>query len=78
MKEQLKSENSRNGKKAFRAFIKSATVGRRRGVCYDWTFEHGQLWINGNDGSAWSVVDAEGGPAVDGFDFEQVSEPEEF
>ena len=38
-------------------------------------FEHGQWWITHlPSGAAWSVCDAEGGPAVDGFDFEQVSE----
>lgn len=41
-------------------------------------FEHGQWWITELEtGAAWSVVDAEGGHAVDGFDFEQVSEGDE-
>lgn len=40
-------------------------------------FEHGQWWVTCNCGAAWSVVDAEGGPAVDGFDFEQVSDGDE-
>lgn len=40
-------------------------------------FEHGQWWIVDNvTGAQWSVVDAEGGTSVDGFDFEQVSEGE--
>lgn len=41
-------------------------------------FEHGQWWITCiGCGAQWSVCDAEGGPAVDGFDFEQVTEGEE-
>lgn len=37
-------------------------------------FEHGQWWItNVLSGRQWSVVDAEGGRAVDGFDFEMVT-----
>jgi hypothetical protein len=44
-----------------------------RHICAD--FEHGQWWItNLRSGAQWSVVDAEGGLAVDGFDFEQVTE----
>ncbi len=36
-------------------------------------FEHGQWWITNLDsGAQWSVVDADGGPAIDGFDFERV------
>jgi hypothetical protein len=41
-------------------------------------FEHGQWWIENHKTNAiWSVVDAEGGTAVDGFDFEKVTEGEE-
>ena len=41
-------------------------------------FEHGQWWITDLDtGAQWSVNDARGGSAVDGFDFEQVSRGEE-
>ena len=41
-------------------------------------FEHGQWWItNQESGAQWSVVDAEGGLSVDGFDFEQVTEGDE-
>jgi hypothetical protein len=41
-------------------------------------FEHGQWWLtNLASGACYSVVDAEGGSAVDGFDFEQVSEGDE-
>jgi hypothetical protein len=37
-------------------------------------FEHGQWWITCVDcGAQWSVVDAEGGPSVGGFDFELVT-----
>jgi hypothetical protein len=38
-------------------------------------FEHGQWWVTcGECGAQFSVVDADGGAAVDGFDFEQVTE----
>ena len=38
-------------------------------------FEHGQWWVENRDtGAQWSVVDAEGGQSVDGFDFENVTE----
>lgn len=41
-------------------------------------FEHGQWWITDmRTFAVYSVVDAEGGPAVDGFDLEQVSAGEE-
>jgi hypothetical protein len=41
-------------------------------------FEHGQWWVTVNgSGAQYSVVDAEGRTAVDGFDFEQVTEGEE-
>jgi len=40
-------------------------------------FEHGQWWVSLRNGAAYSVVDAEGGPAMDGFDFEQVSQGDE-
>ena len=44
------------------------------GEQYQFDFEHGQWWVSElGTGRQWSVVDAEGGPAVDGFDFEQVS-----
>jgi hypothetical protein len=33
-------------------------------------FEHGQWWVLCLCGESWSVVDAESGTAVDGFDFE--------
>ncbi len=36
-------------------------------------YEHGQWWIeNPETGAVWSVVDAEGGNAIDGFDFEPI------
>ena len=49
---------------------------KRKGV--NAYFEHGQWWITLLDGSQYSVIDAEGSLAVDGFDFEQVSEGEEY
>ena len=47
-------------------------------LCLKPFFEHGQWWIeNVDNGAQYSVVDAEGGASVDGFDFEQVTEGEE-
>lgn len=47
---------------------------RADAVSLNTVFEHGQWWIvNRFTGAQWSVVDAEGGPAIDGFDFEQVT-----
>ena len=40
-------------------------------------FEHGQWWIIRNDGSQYSIVDAEGPGTTNGFDFEMVTEPGE-
>jgi hypothetical protein len=41
-------------------------------------FEHGQWWVSCVDcGAQWSVVDAEGGTSLDGFDLEQVSDGDE-
>jgi hypothetical protein len=48
----------------------------RRGLTAD--FEHGQWWVTHRlSGAQWSVVDAEGGRAVLGLDFERVTEGEE-
>jgi hypothetical protein len=41
---------------------------------YGVVFEHGQWWINADNGAQWSVCDATGGDAIDGFTFEQISE----
>jgi hypothetical protein len=41
-------------------------------------FEHGQWWLTcGSCGAQWSVCDAVDGPAVDGFDFEEVTQGDE-
>ncbi len=55
------------------AFAASDYVSQTGGF-FDVDFEHGQWWITGENGAQWSVMDAEGGPAIDGFDFERVSE----
>jgi len=74
----LKSTRRENGPAAHSAFNDSDECRRHDTLCddgtTDWNFEHGQLWITCTCGAAWSVVDAEGGPAVRGFDFEQVSQ----
>lgn len=45
---------------------------------YSFDFEHGQWWVTCREtGCQWSVVDAEGGASVDGFDFEVVTEGSE-
>jgi hypothetical protein len=68
----LKTETNTGpmGRRIVRAAHKALGRGRYRA-----DFEHGQWWIEHRpSGAQWSVVDAEGGPAVDGFDFEQVTE----
>jgi hypothetical protein len=37
-------------------------------------FEHGHWWVTCRDGSQYSVEDATGGPSIDGFDFECVTD----
>lgn len=49
---------------------------RRRNINAD--FEHGQWWITHlPTGAQWSVGDAEGSSAIDGFCFEQVTSGDE-
>lgn len=51
------------------------TTDERDDRDFDAFYEHGQWWITDRvTGRQWSVVDAEGGKSVDGFDFEVVSE----
>jgi hypothetical protein len=48
--------------------------GDRNASGFSFDFEHGQWWVTElGTGAQWSVVDAEGGDSVDGFDFEQIS-----
>ena len=71
----LKTENPKTSE---RRIIRAAhaILGRRRPLSA--VYEHGQWWIEDRDsGAQWSVVDAEGGRSVDGFDFEQVTQGEE-
>lgn len=44
---------------------------------FDTAFEHGQWWISCKNGAQFSVVDAEGGESINGFDFEEVTPPDE-
>lgn len=69
----LKTENPKNGLKAIIAFFEQKGIKRLKKKEYDYTFEHGQLWITHIDGAQWSVEDAEGPGTINGFDFEQVS-----
>jgi hypothetical protein len=42
-------------------------------------FEHGQWWVTCPAcGAQWSVCDATGGRSVGGFDFEQVTEGDDY
>jgi hypothetical protein len=71
----LKTEtNTGKMEKRIRAAA-SKRFGKRSGV--NTNFEHGQWWVTLVSGAQYSVVDAEGGPAIDGFDFEQVTEADE-
>lgn len=71
---------------ALKCETNTATMNRRitkvakirfPGKALDVYFEHGQWWVILSTGAIYSVVDGEGGPSIDGFDFEQVSEGEE-
>lgn len=69
----MKLKTETNNARIEKRILESAEVllnGRR--LCAE--FEHGQWWVIDLDsGATWSVVDAEGGRAYDGFDFEQIS-----
>lgn len=73
LKTEINTEEVRDDIQAA-AYI-SISIGRAHFVTPH--FEHGQWWVTCDCGAAWSVVDAEGGPAVYGFDFEQVSNGDE-
>ena len=74
----MKLKTEQNTKSMMNRVLKAARISlRERKLQAD--FEHGQWWISSlKTGAQWSVVDAEGGPAVNGFDFEMVTEPEEY
>jgi len=78
LREPLKSETDTE---EMRSRVLAAFMASDHGAApgqYGADFEHGQWFIsNRTTGRQWSVVDAEGGPAIDGFDFEVVSEGEE-
>ncbi len=58
------------------AFEVSDHAGNHETLTAD--YEHGQHWINCTGcGASWSVVDSEGGPTIDGFDFEEIAEGDE-
>lgn len=48
------------------------------GECIEPIFEHGQWYIvNVASGAVWSACDGEGGPAIDGFVFEEIDKGDE-
>jgi hypothetical protein len=47
--------------------------GIEAGDFYETVFEHDQWWVICENGAQYSVVDTTGG--IDGFDFEQVTPP---
>lgn len=58
------------GRRAVKAFHSTGGTHKARPV-----FEHGHWWIVcGRCGAQWSVVDAVGPGAINGFGFEQVSD----
>lgn len=61
--------------RAFLAF-RDYDIAHARQISVD--FEHGQWWVTDKpSGAAWSVVDAEGRGAIDGFDFERITQGDE-
>jgi len=74
---ELQSSDPKNANRALKAFHKlNPTVDK--GFKAKVVFEHGHLWIVHPNGGQWDVVDADGPGTIDGFSFEQVSEPEDF
>lgn len=75
----LKSETHTTAmqKRIKRAFCLSAHCSRPK-KAYSVEWDHGQWFVMSNKGGIWSVVDATGGPSVDGFDFEEISGDHEF
>ena len=47
------------------------------GKFFETGFEHGQWWVLCENGAQYSVEDAFGPGTIDGFDFEQVTEPDD-
>jgi hypothetical protein len=71
----LKSTNPKNRDAALRAFIKQRNISRGRRENFTCFHEHEQFWIEDRSiGATWSVVDATVGKAVNGYDFERVSQ----
>lgn len=64
------------GERVKRAASKIADVNEKHVAVF---FEHGNWWVHmvsGKlDGAEYSVVDAEGGESVDGFDLEEIASP---
>lgn len=53
--------------------LRAAYVRFKGAGIFDAYFEHGQWWLfDISTDRTFSVVDAEGGDSVDGFDFEEV------
>lgn len=70
-------DNENQGQRILRAFRSSDYY--QPGYRYQANYEHGQWWISCLEtGAAWSVVAAAGYGSIDGYDFEQVAEGEEF
>lgn len=60
------------------AFLDSDEKGIHHGE-FQANFEHGQWFVTCTAcGAQWSVVDAEGGSSVDGFDFELITDGDEY
>ena len=74
---QAEARRTEDPKTSVRRILRAArAVLGRRGLSA--VYEHGQWWVEHRpSGAQWSVVDAEGGGSVDGFDFEQVTQGDE-
>ena len=67
--------SARMGLRVIRA---AKSILRRHRRTLGAVFEHGHWWVTCSEcGGNWDAVDAEGGNSVDGFDFEEVTAPED-
>jgi hypothetical protein len=64
---------------AFRNFFLDTHERRYDATEYQFDFEHGQWYVTEKPtGRSWSVNDGEGAWTYDGFDFEQITDGEEY
>lgn len=67
--------DERDVEKEIRMMFEDTDMGRQLDVNeWDVVYEHDQWWVVADSGAKWSVAEGEGPGAVNGFDFEMVSD----